>query len=85
MMSPEERDRILREAKPDSWVAFSSDETALVGCGATYSEAVKDAEKHGEVDPVLVEVPESWQPRAFIFAHKLQIFSFPQSGGSRTN
>ena len=58
----EERDRILRDAKANSWLAFSSDESTLVGCGATYSEAVDDAERHGETDPVLVKIPESWEP-----------------------
>ena len=65
MMSAEERVRILSEAKPDSWVAFSSDESKLVGRGATYSEAVKDAERNGENDPVLIKIPDSWEPRAF--------------------
>ena len=31
MMSAEERVRILNEAKPNSWIAFSSDESKLVG------------------------------------------------------
>lgn len=65
MMNAEERVKILREAKPNSWVAFSSDESRLVGCGATYSDAVADAEKHGENDPVLIKIPDSWEPRAF--------------------
>ena len=65
MMSAEERVRILREAKPNSWVAFSSDESKLVGCADTYSEAVEDAEKHGEADPLLVRIPTDWAPRVF--------------------
>ena len=65
MISAEERNRILNEAKPNSWVAFSSDETKLVGRGDTYAEVVEDAEKHGEFDPVLVKIPDNWEPRAF--------------------
>lgn len=65
MMSADERVRILNEAKPNSWVAFSSDESRLVGCGETYSDAVADAEKNGEADPILVKIPDSWEPRAF--------------------
>lgn len=65
MMSAEERVRILQEAKPNSWVAFSSDESKLVGCGDTYADAVKDAEKHGEADPLLVRIPTDWAPRVF--------------------
>ena len=67
MMTAEERDRILNEAKPNSWVAFSSDESRLVSCGATYSEAVENAEKNGEDDPVLIKIPDNWEPRVFTF------------------
>lgn len=66
MMSADERDRILRDATPNSWVAFSSDESKLVGRGTTYLEAVTDAENHGENDPVLVKIPDTWEPRVFI-------------------
>ena len=65
MMTAEERARILREAKPNSWIAFSSDESKVVGCGSTYSEAVQDAEKHGEEDPLLIKIPDTWEPRVF--------------------
>jgi len=65
MMSADDRVRILSEAKPNSWVAFSSDESKLVGRGATYSEAVEDAEKHGEPDPLLIKIPDTWEPRVF--------------------
>lgn len=65
MMSAEERVRILSEAKPNSWVAFSSDESRLVGCGDDYDAAVEDAQNHGESDPVLVKIPDNWYPRAF--------------------
>jgi hypothetical protein len=30
--------------KPNSWLAFSSDESKVVGRGDTYSEAIEDAE-----------------------------------------
>jgi hypothetical protein len=46
-------------------VAFSSDESKVVACGATYSEAVEAAEKNGENDPVLVKIPDNWEPRVF--------------------
>lgn len=63
MMTAEQRVKILREATPNSWVALSSDESRLVSCGATYSEAVEIAEKNGEADPVLIKIPEKWIPR----------------------
>ena len=65
MMSAEERVRILSEAKPKSWVALSSDETRIVGRGDSYSEAVEDARRHGENDPLLIKIPDNWEPRVF--------------------
>ncbi len=65
MMPAEERVRILREAKPNSWVAFSSDESKAVAYGETYSDAVKAAEKLGENEPVMVKVPDTWSSRVF--------------------
>jgi hypothetical protein len=64
-MSAEERVRVLREAKPNSWLAISSDESRVVGRGATYAEAVERAEQEGENDPVLIKTPESWTPMVF--------------------
>jgi hypothetical protein len=63
MMSTEERVKILREAKPNSWVAFSGDESKVLAYGETYSDAVRAAEKLGETDPVMVKVPDNWSSR----------------------
>jgi Family of unknown function (DUF5678) len=65
MMTAEERVRILREAKPNSWVAFSGDESKVLAYGETYSDAIKAAEKLGESDPVMVKVPDHWSSRVF--------------------
>ena len=65
MMSAEERVRVSSETKPNSWLAFASDESKVVGRGDTYMEAVDDAERHGEIDPIMVRIPESWEPRIF--------------------
>jgi hypothetical protein len=61
-MGAEERLRVLREAAPNSWIALSSDESRCVAHGATYSEAVANAEQEGENDPVLIKTPEDWTP-----------------------
>lgn len=66
MMTPEERIRILREAKPDSWIALSADESRVVGRGNTYGEAVEQAKRQGEEDPVLLKIPDNWSIRAFL-------------------
>ena len=65
MMSAEERVRILQEAKPNTWLALSNDESKVVGRGATYAEAVAEAEKQGENDPLLIKIPDTWEPRVF--------------------
>jgi len=60
MMKPEERVAILREAKPDSWIALSADESRVVGKGDTYAEAVAEANRSNETDPVLIKTPVDW-------------------------
>lgn len=64
-MSPEARIKVLREAAPGSWVAFSNDESQVVAYGKTYDEAVAAAEKTGESDPVIARVPTDWVARVF--------------------
>ncbi len=65
MMTDEERVRILSEAKPNSWIALSSDESKFVGRGDTYEQAVEDSQKHGENDPLLIQISDNWEPRVF--------------------
>jgi len=59
-MSPEERTQILLEARPNSWIALSEDESKVVGRGGTYTEAVEEALSNGEEDPLLIRTPEEW-------------------------
>ena len=59
-MTPEARIKALRAAPPDGWAAFSSDEESLVAYGSTYEDAVSEAQKKGEPEPVLVKVPKDW-------------------------
>jgi hypothetical protein len=65
MMSDEERLRILREAKPNSWVAFSGDESRIVASADTYSQVVEAAQNAGEDEPIVIKIPESWSSMAF--------------------
>ena len=66
MMSTEERIRVLREAKTNSWIAFSEDESRVVAYGDTYSQAVKAAEEVGENEPIIVKTPENWANKVYI-------------------
>ena len=65
VMSPEVRIKILREAEPGTWVAFSEDESRVVGYGKSYDDAVKAAEDAGEKEPVITRVPPDWAARVF--------------------
>jgi hypothetical protein len=56
-MTPEEREKILKGATPDTWIALSPDETKIVGRGKAYGDALAEAERNGETDPVLIKVP----------------------------
>ena len=62
MLSPDERTKILREAPPKTWIAFSADESEVVGQAQTYEEIVSIAESKGVNDPVLLMTPDSWVP-----------------------
>ena len=64
-MLPEERAKVLLNAPPNSWIAFSEDESRVVGSGSTYAEAVEMAEHEGVEDPVLVKTPDEWLPLVF--------------------
>jgi len=61
-VSIQERLQILKEASPNTWLAFSSDESQVVGRGETFSAAADAAEKSGEQDPVIMLVPPTWSP-----------------------
>lgn len=61
-MSIQERLQILKEATPNTWLAFSSDESQVVGRGETFGAAADAAEKSGEQDPVIMLVPPTWSP-----------------------
>jgi hypothetical protein len=64
----EARLKILREAKPKTWVAFNEDETRLMGQGETIDEALETAKRNGCDDPILWRIPVDWSPRILCLA-----------------
>lgn len=52
---------LLRSAPLDSWIALSEDETSIVASGSTYEEVVRNSEKAGVSDPLLIKTPKAWQ------------------------
>lgn len=66
MMSAKERVQILKNAKPNSWIAFSGDESKVVAYDDSYAEVVKAAENVGEEEPVIVKAPDNWTPKVFL-------------------
>ena len=59
----EARLKVLRDAKPDSYVALNPDETQVVGTGATIMEAWEQAKKNGFEDPMVWWIPKHWGRR----------------------
>lgn len=59
-MTAPERLKALLEALANGWIAFSEDESRVVAYGSTYEEAVSNAAKEGELDPLLVKIPSDW-------------------------
>ena len=51
---------LLRSAPLDSWIARSEDETTIVAFGSTYEEVVRNSEKAGVSDPLLIKTPMAW-------------------------
>jgi len=64
-MSTEERLKVLRAAKPNSWIAFSADESRVVAQADSYIEVVNLAKSEGESEPLIEKIPENWLPRVF--------------------
>lgn len=60
--SDQSRVELLRNAPLNSWVALSQDESSIVAVGATYDEAVRNSEKAGVDDPVILKTPARWLP-----------------------
>ena len=64
-MEAKERLEILKAATPNTWIAFSEDESRVVASGKTYSQVVEAAQNAGEAEPVVVKIPENWSSMAF--------------------
>ncbi len=61
MPSPTETHfEILKSAPLGKWIALSGDESRIVAVGSTYSEVVKESEKAGESDPLVIKTPSVW-------------------------
>jgi hypothetical protein len=65
LMEPKQRLEILKNAPPNTWLAFSEDESRVIGMAATYAEAVELAAKEGVDDPVLLKTPDEWLTPVF--------------------
>lgn len=53
--------KALRSAPLNAWVALSDDESRVIASGSTYEEAVREGEKAGVSDPILIKTPEEWR------------------------
>jgi hypothetical protein len=57
--------KILSESGRDCWLALSEDESSVVGRGDTPEEAVKEAQRAGVSDPILIWAPKTWTPSVY--------------------
>ena len=56
-MKPRDLSHVLKDAPAGEWIALSSDQTKIMGHGATVDEAVTAAKLAGEENPVLLKMP----------------------------
>jgi hypothetical protein len=59
----EARLKVLRDARPDSYIALNEDETQVVGEGDTMMEAWEQAKKNGFEEPMVWWIPKHWGRR----------------------
>jgi len=53
---------ILTGAARNSWIALTEDQSKIVGRGESLEQAIKEAQKNGVDDPIVVWAPKTWQP-----------------------
>lgn len=64
-MSQSDLSALLSKAPRNCWLALNEEQTAVVGRGETMEEAVKDANKNGTQDPIVIWAPKAWAPTAY--------------------
>jgi len=52
---------VLANAPRNCWLALNEEQTTIVGRGETINEAVKEAQKNGVADPIIL-----WSPKTLI-------------------
>ncbi len=50
---------LLKDIPRGAWVAISGDQTRVVTFGADMREVLDDAHKKGELDPIILRIPEA--------------------------
>ena len=56
---------LLKAAPRNCWLALTQDNRTIVGRGETIQEAVDEAQRNGEGDPVLIWSPKVWAPAVY--------------------
>ncbi len=56
---------VIRNAPRNCWLALNSDQSELVGHGATADDAIDAAQAKGVGEPVLLWSPEEWIPAVY--------------------
>jgi hypothetical protein len=50
----------LLNAKPDSWIALSADESRIVAEGATFEEVAQALDRLHDDESVVIHIPSEW-------------------------
>ena len=58
MLAVKDISKLLVNVPKGAWVALSRDEERLIAYAAELPEVLAKAKDHGEIDPVVVRVPE---------------------------
>jgi len=56
-IAPIDLTAVLKDAPAGEWIALSRDEQRIVGTGKTLDEALSEAKKQGEGEPIVLKVP----------------------------
>lgn len=56
---------LLGKSPRDCWLALNEEQTSVVGRGESIEEAMKEANKNGVADPVVIWAPKNWTPSVF--------------------
>lgn len=56
-IAPHDLSSVLKDAPRGVWVALSHDKASIAGTGSSAQAAISEAQRNGELSPVLIKMP----------------------------